>query len=121
MNHLRGFFRDKVFTRFGRYEEALAKRAFATVFLLRLIFWMPQWLHVFFGVSNVRFSTHFWGSLAGYALPIFLTSYFGQALFDVLRSLPASAWLAALVVTVAFAGGAIWLQKRRRDRHFMGR
>src|SRR5262249_12666004 len=28
--------------RFHAYDEALAKRAFATVFTLRLIFWMPQ-------------------------------------------------------------------------------
>jgi uncharacterized membrane protein YdjX (TVP38/TMEM64 family) len=109
----RDFFREKVFARFARYEEAIENRAFATVFLLRFIFWMPQWLHVLFGVSSVSFSTHFWGSLAGYALPIFLMSYFGRALFEALRTLPPSSWLvigaaaAALVLTVHM------LRKRR--------
>jgi uncharacterized membrane protein YdjX (TVP38/TMEM64 family) len=48
--------------RFKKYDEALERRAFTTVFLLRLIFWMPPLLHAFFGVSKVRFWTHFWGS-----------------------------------------------------------
>ena len=92
--------------RFRRYDEALAKRAFATVFTLRLIFWMPPLLHAFFGVSKVRFSTHFWGSLAGYVPTLLLLSYFGQKLFDALKRLPASTWLelgALLLVVVAIA------------------
>jgi uncharacterized membrane protein YdjX (TVP38/TMEM64 family) len=108
----RDFFRDKVFTRLSRYEEALEKRAFATVALLRFIFWMPQWLHVVLGVSSVRFSTHFWGSLVGYVPPIFLVSYFGQALFDALRALPASAWFAAATV-VSVVALVVWLRQRR--------
>jgi uncharacterized membrane protein YdjX (TVP38/TMEM64 family) len=72
--------------RFRRFDEALARRAFATVFVLRLVFWMPPLLHAFFGVSKVRFSTHFWGSLAGYVLPVLAVSYFGQALLDAVRS-----------------------------------
>jgi uncharacterized membrane protein YdjX (TVP38/TMEM64 family) len=87
--------------RVKRYEDALARRAFATVFLLRLIFWMPQWLHVFFGVSNVRFSTHFWGSLAGYAPTLFLMSYFGQRIFDMLSAMSVEMWVMAGVATVA--------------------
>jgi uncharacterized membrane protein YdjX (TVP38/TMEM64 family) len=55
------------------------------VFLLRLVFWMPPLLHAFFGVSKVRFWTHFWGSFLGYLLPLFLMSFFGQALFDALK------------------------------------
>lgn len=69
--------------RFRRYDDALAARAFSTVVLLRLIFWMPPLLHAFFGVSKVRFWTHFWGSLVGYALPLLLVSYFGEKLFEV--------------------------------------
>lgn len=107
----RDFFRDRVFARLARWEEALEKRAFATVFVLRLVFWMPQWLHVALGVSSVRFSTHFWASLAGYALPIFLVSYYGQALFDALRALPPGAWVAAGAVTVAVAV-AVWMRTR---------
>src|SRR5258706_5567984 len=97
--------------RFRRYDDALARRGFETVFVLRLIFWMPQPLHFFFGISKVRFSTHFWASVAGYALPLFLVSYFGQALFDLLKAVPLSVWIAAGVALVA---GAVTVRLVRR-------
>src|SRR5450432_1110181 len=84
---------SKIPNRFRKYDEALAQRAFSTVFLLRFVFWMPQLLHTFLGVSKVPFWTHFWASLAGYAVPLFLLSFFGQKLFDALKGAPASAWL----------------------------
>ena len=90
--------------RFRRWDEALATRAFATVFFLRLVFWMPPLLHAFFGVSRVRFATHFWASLAGYVVPLFLLSYFGQSLFDAVRRAPPAAWGAALAAVVVVAG-----------------
>ncbi len=100
----------RVPARFRAYDEALAKRAFLTVFTLRLVFWMPPMLHVFFGVSGVRFWTHFWGSLLGYVLPLLATSYFGPKIFDALREAPPSVWLGVgtaivLIVTV------IWLRR----------
>ena len=99
--------------RFRRYDDALAKRAFATVVLLRFVFWMPPLLHAFFGVSKVRFSTHFWGSLVGYLVPLFLMSYFGQRLFDALAAAPPSAWVGAgAAVVVAVAVG--WAVRRAR-------
>jgi uncharacterized membrane protein YdjX (TVP38/TMEM64 family) len=76
---------SRIPARFRRYDDALARRGFETVFLLRLIFWMPPPLHYFFGISKVRFSTHFWASVAGYALPLFACSYFGESLFDLLK------------------------------------
>ncbi|WP_272426848.1 TVP38/TMEM64 family protein [Polyangium jinanense] len=88
--------------RFRAYEEALEKRAFFTVFMLRFIFWMPPMLHVFFGISQVRFQTHFWGSLAGYFLPLLGTAYFGEKVFDAMREAPAWVWigLGAVFITV---------------------
>jgi uncharacterized membrane protein YdjX (TVP38/TMEM64 family) len=68
--------------RLRKYDEALERNAFQTVVLLRLIFWMPQPLHAFFGVSKVRFWTHFWGSLVGYFPPLLLVSYLGAEMFD---------------------------------------
>jgi uncharacterized membrane protein YdjX (TVP38/TMEM64 family) len=68
--------------RFRKYDQALQQSAFRTVFVLRLIFWMPQALHAFFGVSRVPFWTHFFGSLLGYAPPLLLVSYMGAELFD---------------------------------------
>jgi uncharacterized membrane protein YdjX (TVP38/TMEM64 family) len=99
--------------RVKKYEEALTRRAFSTVFLLRLIFWMPQWLHAFFGISNVRFSTHFWGSLAGYTPPLLLMSYFGQRIFDMLRAMSTEMWIVTGVATVAIAIG-LWRFERSR-------
>ena len=101
--------------RFKKYDEALAKRAFVTVVVLRFIFWMPPLLHAFFGVSKVRFWTHFWGSLIGYVPPLLVVSYFGQKLFDWMRAAPPEAWLAlgATVVGVALVVVA-WRARARR-------
>ncbi len=92
--------------RFRRYDEALGRRAFVTVFVLRFVFWMPPLLHAFFGVSKVRASTHFWGSLAGYVVPLFLVSFFGPRLFDALRAVPARVWMETGIVAAALAAGA---------------
>jgi len=97
--------------RLRKYEQALERRAFATVFVLRLVFWMPPWLHAFFGVSRVRAWTHFVASLAGYALPLFLLSFFGQRLFDALRSAPPGVWVGAGAATVTLALG-VWVARR---------
>lgn len=99
--------------RFRRYDEALASRAFATVFTLRLIFWMPPLLHAFFGVSKVRFATHFWGSLFGYVIPLLAVSYFGQRLFDALKHVSSEVWVAVGVSVAALALG-VWVFKRTR-------
>ncbi len=68
--------------RLRSYDNALERRAFQTVVILRLIFWMPQALHSFFGVSKVGFWTHFWGSLIGYVPPLLPVSYLGASMFD---------------------------------------
>lgn len=68
--------------RFRKYDAALERHAFRTVFTLRLLFWMPQVLHGFLGVSKVPFWTHFWGSFFGYIPPLFVVSYFASEVFD---------------------------------------
>lgn len=108
----RDWIAKRIPARFKRYEEALERRAFTTVFTLRFVFWMPQVLHAFFGVSKVPFWTHFWASLAGYAVPLLLLSYFGQKLFEVIKRLPHEAWAGVGAVVVAIAVGA-WLVRRR--------
>jgi uncharacterized membrane protein YdjX (TVP38/TMEM64 family) len=102
----------KIPERFRKYDEALERNAFRTVVLLRFIFWMPQLLHAFFGVSKVRFSTHFWGSLIGYAVPLLLVSYFGQKLFDAMKDAPPSVWVGVAAAALAIVAG-VWLVRRR--------
>lgn len=101
--------------RFHAYDEALARRAFATVFTLRLIFWMPPMLHAFFGISKVPFWTHFWGSAAGYVLPLLATSYFGPRFLEMMREAPASVWIGVAVTAAVIAGGT-WLARRRAGK-----
>lgn len=102
--------------RFRKYEDALARDGFRTVVLLRLIFWMPQLLHAFLGVSKVRFWTHFWGSVLGYIPPLFVVSYFGARIFDADGNFSPDGWpvlggmLAASVTLVL----ALHLLRRRR-------
>ncbi len=99
--------------RYHRYDNALGRRAFATVFLLRLVFWMPPPLHAFFGVSRVPFWTHFWGSLAGYVLPMLLVSIFGERVFEVVMAAPRGLWI-GLGVGLGVLGVAVWALRRRR-------
>jgi uncharacterized membrane protein YdjX (TVP38/TMEM64 family) len=99
--------------RFKKYDDALAARALATVFFLRLVFWMPPLLHAFFGVSKVRFWTHFWGSLAGYVLPLLVVSFFGQRFVEAMRRAPPGVWIAVALGVVTLALGA-WALRRRR-------
>ena len=100
----RDWISQRIPARFRKYEDRLAHRGFTTVALLRLIFWMPPLLHAFFGVSKVRFWTHFVASFVGYLLPLFLVSYFGERLFDAVRRMPLAAWLAiGAVVLIVIA------------------
>ncbi|MCC6521384.1 MAG: TVP38/TMEM64 family protein [Polyangiaceae bacterium] len=101
--------------RFRKYDEAVARRGFVTVFVLRLVFWMPPLLHAFFGVSKVGFWVHFWASLAGYVLPLLIVSYFGEAVFDALKGAPVAVWVALGAGVVVSALG-VWLYRRRRGR-----
>ncbi|MFI5297966.1 MAG: TVP38/TMEM64 family protein [Polyangiales bacterium] len=97
---------------FRKYDEALARKAFLTVVVLRFIFWMPPLLHAFFGVSKVRFWTHFWGSALGYIFPLLAVSYFGQRLFDFAKMVPWEVWVGVALkgVVVAIVG---WMVRRR--------
>jgi uncharacterized membrane protein YdjX (TVP38/TMEM64 family) len=97
--------------RFRAYDEALARRGFATVFALRFVFWMPQVLHIFLGVSRVGFWTHFWGSFAGYLVPLFLIAFFGPRILGAMRTAPPAAWIG--VGAAAAAGVAIAWSVRR--------
>lgn len=106
----------RVPARFRKYDAALEQNALQTVVVLRLIFWMPQVLHFFFGISKVRFWTHFGGSLIGYVPPLLLVSYLGGEMFDAAGNMRRTAWptlgvLLALSLIVALIARA---RARRR-------
>lgn len=100
--------------RFAAYDRALAERGFATVVTLRFVFWMPQLLHFFLGVSQVSFATHFWGSLLGYLPPLLATAYFGEKVFEMAKTLSPLGWLGLLAGWAALIAAAWWWQRRRR-------
>ena len=115
----RDWVEKKIPARFSKYSDATTRRAFATVFSLRLIFWMHPLLHAFFGLSKVPFWTHFWGSLLGYVVPLFMVSYFGQKLFEFLSDAPSSVWgFAGVVVALLVLG--LWLYRERVRRTACG-
>lgn len=98
--------------RYRRYDDALGRRAFATVLLLRLMFWMSSPLHTFFGVSQVGFMAHLWASLLAYVLPILLISVFGERIVDVALAAPRGLWIAAAVAVVLLAPALLFLRRR---------
>jgi uncharacterized membrane protein YdjX (TVP38/TMEM64 family) len=105
--------------RLRKYDDSLARHAFATVVVLRLIFWMPQALHGFFGVSKVGFWTHFWGSLLGYVPPLLLLSYLGSEIVDPSGRIQPDAWpilagLAVVSLSIAAAARALLSTMTRR-------
>jgi uncharacterized membrane protein YdjX (TVP38/TMEM64 family) len=114
----RDFIAARIPARFRKYDQALERNAFQTVFILRLIFWMPQMLHAFLGVSKVPFWTHFWGSLLGYLAPLFLVSYYGAELFTASGGMSERAWVvlgSLLAVSLLVVWGLRWLQRRRGE------
>jgi uncharacterized membrane protein YdjX (TVP38/TMEM64 family) len=108
--------------RFRTYDESLERHAFRTVFTLRLIFWMPQVLHGFLGVSKVPFWTHFWGSFFGYIPPLFMVSFFASEVFDATGQLKPRAWMimgGMLIVSLTVALLAKYIERsalRRKTR-----
>lgn len=104
----RDWISQRIPARFRKYEDRLARSGFTTVAFLRLIFWMPPLLHAFFGVSKVRFWTHFAASFVGYLLPLFLVSYFGERLFDALRRMPTPARVAVGATVLVVVVATLW-------------
>lgn len=107
---------SRIPARFRKYDESLARNAFQTVVILRLVLWMPQVLHSFFGVSKVGFWTHFWGSLLGYVPPLLLVSYLGDEMFDASGKFQPDAWpiFAGLVIASLLIATLARAYERRR-------
>jgi uncharacterized membrane protein YdjX (TVP38/TMEM64 family) len=99
-----------------RYEEAVERRAFATVFWLRLIFWMPPPLHFFFAVTKVGFWIHLAASFLGYIPPLLFVSYFGDDVLIILLQQHWTVWVALGLVILAIPALVVRRQRRRMNR-----
>jgi uncharacterized membrane protein YdjX (TVP38/TMEM64 family) len=105
--------------RFRKYDDRLAERGFATVFVLRFLFLMNPMLHALFGVSRVRFSTHLLASVLAYVVPIAVITFLGDAAFSAVRHLPAREQLELALAIGALAIGIGSLRgflRQRRQR-----
>jgi uncharacterized membrane protein YdjX (TVP38/TMEM64 family) len=112
----RDWVEKKIPARWRKYDERLAERGFATVLLLRLIFWQQPLLHLALGLSRVRFSSHLGASMIAYVGPIVATCYFGEAFFTAIREQPAERWAAAGVVLVALVAILFAVRRYRKAR-----
>jgi uncharacterized membrane protein YdjX (TVP38/TMEM64 family) len=115
----RDWIASRIPKRFRKYDEALEEHAFRTVFTLRLIFWMPQVLHGFLGVSKVPFWTHFGGSFLGYIPPLFMVSFFASEVFDATGQLKPRAWMifvGMLMTSLCFMLIARYIERSARRK-----
>lgn len=99
----RDWIEKRIPARLRKYDERLATRGFATVFLLRSTLWTNQGLHALFGVSRVRFSTHLVASSLAYVLPIVGFTYLGSNALAIVASQPKERWLVLLLVLAIVA------------------
>jgi uncharacterized membrane protein YdjX (TVP38/TMEM64 family) len=100
-----------------KYDERLAERGFATVFVLRAVFWTAPGLHLLFGISRVNFWTHVAASVLAYLPLVLLISYYGDCVFEKLKAQPPERLVAAVsVLAVAIAVGSIVSRSRERRR-----
>lgn len=109
----RDWVRERIPPRFARYEATLARRAFATIFVLRLVFLMNPFLHGLFGLSQVRFSTHLVASALGYVPTLLAISWLGGSIVELLTSQPKERFV--LVAAVVVTGALVALALRRRS------
>jgi uncharacterized membrane protein YdjX (TVP38/TMEM64 family) len=80
----RDWVEPKIPARFRKYDERLATRGFATVFVLRLVFWMNPTLHALLGISRVRFTTHLAASFVPYVAQVVAVTFLGDTALGLL-------------------------------------
>lgn len=115
---VRDWISARIPARLRKYDDALDRSAFQTVVVLRLVFWMPQALHSFLGVSKVGFWTHFWGSLIGYVPSLLLVSYLGASMLDASGRMQPAAWpimAGFLIASLVIAALARAWERRRLE------
>lgn len=115
----RDWVEKRIPARLRRYDERLEAHGFATVLVLRLIFWMNPSLHALFGLSRVHFWTHLLASFLAYVPITVAFTFLGNALFEIFRNQPASRWI-ELALAIALAAGAALVLKQIKGRSRVG-
>ena len=98
-------------------DQKVGERAFATIFVMRLVFWGNPIVHALFGISKVRFSQYFFASLAAYVPIIAAGVWASSYAIDFIKDRPLSEWLpwAALVVAAAVAFRVYRARAKKRE------
>lgn len=91
-----------------RFDEKLASRAFATVVLIRLMFFLAPPSTWFLALSRVPFTTYALGTFVGSLPGIFFFVFVGGSFFGWLAERPPWIWGATL------AAALVWVWFRRR-------
>lgn len=98
----------------GNIDEAIEKRGFVTVLLIRLIPNLPWDIqNLGLGLTKVKFRDYFWATFIGILPGSFVLVYFGSSFISVLTN-PKNIWkivLAALLFACVY-----WLQKFLKDK-----
>jgi uncharacterized membrane protein YdjX (TVP38/TMEM64 family) len=98
----------------GNFDEAIEKRGFVTVLLIRLIPNLPwDFQNLGLGLTKVKFHDYFWATFIGIMPGSFALVYFGSSFISVLTN-PKNLWkigVAVLLFVLVF-----WLQKFLKNR-----
>lgn len=99
-------------------DQKVGERAFATIFVMRLIFWGNPFVHALFGISKVRFSDYLFASVAAYVPIIAAAVWASGYAIDFIKGRPVAEWLPYAAALLLLAGGLRLYRaraKRRKD------
>ena len=98
----------------GNFDEAIEKRGFITVLLIRLIPNVPwDFQNLGLGLTKVKFQDYFWATFIGIMPGSFALVYFGSSFISVLTN-PKNLWKVAVAILLFVL--IYWLQKYLRGK-----
>lgn len=101
------------------YDERIAKSAFGTAIVVRLVFWLNPFSHAVFGVSKARYAPYIAGSTVGLVPTLFALVWASGQAIEYLRATPVGEWLP---FALALVGGLVLIKlyrlwaRRRQDK-----
>lgn len=98
----------------GNFDEAIEKRGFITVLLIRLIPNLPwDFQNLGLGLTKVKFRDYFWATFIGIMPGSFALVYFGSSFISVLTN-PKNLWKVGVAVLLFVL--VYWLQKYLKEK-----